>query len=322
MASGTERDSAAISSTTSKPERPELTKASTHSGHSLIAAGEPSVFGTTSRTSEFDFLQLDSYDQLTENLKPSHHAKGLLGWLDPFRQRRYRTARKRWAADGGAQRHIYDSPLQEASLLLRELAISLEAAKDTKRLAVVCRVITLLQEPNLYEAKVAVALHRKLDSHALADATLREWLGRKQSSMSFPHARKHLPHLPRPSAVSRSSSQPGPQKRTWRFSLAKASLGWVANTGPGGHIAPADETALHEMLERGIDEWCSPAFDSNELDRFTGGNALVALGSAIFERHNWAETLRIRRDTMQAFLIALQAPPALTRTLVEPSPGP
>ena len=74
-------------------------------------------------------------DTVAERLAPKNKAKGLIGKLDPFRQQRYRNARRRWSTHAGGQQQqpgLYDSNLQAATYLLR-LAISLEAAKDKKR---------------------------------------------------------------------------------------------------------------------------------------------------------------------------------------------
>ena len=201
-----------------------------------------------------------------------------------FSRRRYKVAAKRWGGGKETARvTMTDSPLQEANKLLTELAISLEGAKDKKRVAVVRQVIELLRSPNLN----GVAFN---DSGVGAtDAVMREWLGAVRYKQE---ERKKLSNLASPRLPPIAN----------RTSSIKTLTGVPT-------LLPADEAAVGSMLEHGITKWFSPDYDSNTLDQLTGGNALVALGMSLHSRHGWgdAATLGIPRDTMQAFLTALQS---------------
>ena len=214
-----------------------------------------------------------------ERLQPSEPAKGIVGKLDPFRQQRYTEARRRWSA-GSIKGEFYESPLSEAQYLLKELAISLEAKKDEKRLAVCAKVITLLSHPNLHEVRLKGDAADMLTS----DAVMREWLGGPTAEDSEG-----------PVLVSRNKSEP---------SAAKLPL--TAFLNPSKSIMPEDELTVGKMLSDGLNTWFSPGFDSNELNRLTNENAMVALGMALHDRHNWADSLGISSSTMKSFLTELQ----------------
>lgn len=219
----------------------------------------------------------------TAKLQPTVAAKGWIGRLDPFRRKRYEKARRRWSLATVVQPNIYDSPLQEASHLMRELAISLEAAKDEKRLAVAKRVIVLLQDPNILGHKLGNVL---TEDHLNAEgigSSIKEWLGGMRTATPPSHT------LP-----ARGKTEPA-KSRDW-FGLAIPP-----------EISPADEAAVATMLEHGVGDWFAPGFDSNELDRLTGGNALLALGLALHARHGWESTLGVPPATMETFLRTMQA---------------
>ena len=88
-----------------------------------------------------------------------------------FRQERYKAAREHWASSVHLEADLFDSPLQEATHLLRELAISLEGAKDDKRLRVVEQVLHLLSQPDVNGTQLNAETAAKIN-----DASMREWL--------------------------------------------------------------------------------------------------------------------------------------------------
>jgi len=213
-------------------------------------------------------------------LQPNATPKGIIGRLDPFRRERYAKARRRWSvpANQMLQPDVYESPLQEATHLMRELAISLEAAKDDKRLGVARRVIALLQEPNILGHKLRDNITAE---HLNADAAIREWLGAKAAPVGAP-------------PVERAKTEPTRSTDWFELSIAPA-------------VSQADAAAVSRMLESGICDWFSPGFDSIELDRLSGGNALLAFGLALHNRHGWAASLGIPTQTMATSLRQLQA---------------
>ena len=179
-------------------------------------------------------------------LQPNATPKGIIGRLDPFRRERYAKARRRWSvpANQMLQPDVYESPLQEATHLMRELAISLEAAKDDKRLGVARRVIALLQDPNILGHKLRDNITAE---HLNADATIREWLGAKAAPVGAP-------------PVERAKTEPTRSTDWFELSIAPA-------------VSQADAAAVSRMLESGVCNWFSPGFDSIELDRLSGGCA-------------------------------------------------
>lgn len=219
----------------------------------------------------------------TAKLQPSQRARGIFGRLDPFRQLRYRRARRRWNVGTVEEQQpdLFDSPLQEAAHLLRELAISLEAAKDKKRLTVVERVLELVHQPNLDTASVNEA------AWLSADAQMREYLGGNRRS-----DRRSSNSTPLSSPVATPSNKHAP---TFAMSTLMPE------------IAPAGASAVAKMLDEGLNTWTSEGFDSNELDRLTGGNPLVALGMALHKRHGWEASLGVAAPTMLTFLSRLQS---------------
>ena len=124
-----------------------------------------------------------------------------------------------------------------------------------------------------------------------ADANLRLWLGssEKKDDTSF--------------------AAPIPNRNTHSLPTEKTSLAtFFDGLGPDKTITPANEEVVGAMLKTGVEGWFAPGFDSNELERHTGGNPLVALGLALYDRHGWAgDSLGIPFNTMHSFLQKVQA---------------
>ena len=236
-------------------------------------------------------IQQKSRSAMVERLQPTTETKGralfgLKSKLDPFRTQRYEKARRRWSV-GSVQADVFESPLQEAKYLLKELAISLEASNDGKRLEVTKKIIGLLNQPNLHEVRVRGEAAQVVN----ADANLRLWLGssEKKDDTSF--------------------AAPIPNRNTHSLPTEKTSLAtFFDGLGPDKTITPANEEVVGAMLKTGVEGWFAPGFDSNELERHTGGNPLVALGLALYDRHGWAgDSLGIPFNTMHSFLQKVQA---------------
>ena len=238
------------------------------------------------------------------------------------KQKRYRQARERWGRDEAS---VFDSPLKEAKRLLKELAISLEASKDKKRVEVVREVLELLASPDLHAMNDRMNLQH--NDEVKHDATMMEWFGNLNP---FTHGF--------------GASQSSPNKQASFRGLRADDDEEVPATPIAPLITerllPEAEGKVALMLESGLDSWAWPEFSAIELHRLTGDNqsharcsrpiqcsvhavlsarlkvlhrvcaagdnGLVALGWALSHRHNWASSLGLKPSTYVRLLHDIQ----------------
>lgn len=222
------------------------------------------------------------------------------GYFKPIASRRYHKAVFKWGTSTDST--VFDSHLMEAKRLLRDLAVSLEAANDKKRVGVVQRVIELLQSPKLHE--MTDVIHLKESEVIKSDPTLVEWFGTTMSFIAGGFS---------PLGAGTAPASTGPGSFAPEASSDESSI--EAATPTGGPLAPflkpalvsGSELAVTAMLGPGLNSWASPEFNSLELHRLTNENGLVALGWALFHRHEWHRSLGLGPSAYEDCLRRLQS---------------
>lgn len=201
----------------------------------------------------------------------------------PARGRR-KTGNPRWTETHPES--IFDSKLQQALHLLRELATSLE--RDKERLRVVEKVMVLLHDRDLHTGDSGLAEAGVIKE----DMLLQEWL-RPAVPAGLAGA------LRRPAECELVSPREG------RESQVQPADRVLCGTVQSALLSEA-ESKVTIMLESGVGKWSTPDFDALELHRLTGGNGLVALGWALYMKHDWHGKLGIEPTAYESFLRGVQ----------------
>jgi len=191
---------------------------------------------------------------------------------------------------------IFDSPLQEAIGVLRELVETQHDGDAPKRKEMLRYINTLLHAPDVY----AMRDEGIASVNENVDPALQEWFSDRHGSLSEMKRGSAL-H----SALSFANAAPTPNG-TAAKNEAQLYEGGVMPKWLRPSLVPEGEKRVLAMLETGLDSWTHPGFDALELQRLTNNNALCALGWAFFTRHDWREKLQLSPAQYRAFLTELQ----------------
>lgn len=203
----------------------------------------------------------------------------------------------------------FDSPLQQTIKMLSELAARLHARSMHHEAQTVAKALRLLTSGDLHDARSLAALIEQsgddVDPQLAAWLAAMEWITIPKRSGGAAAADAAAPPLPPAAAAAEPLSTPAAAGSPAAVSADAAAAEICAWLCPSVRplLRNSDEARVLRILEHDSLEW---QFDGLlELERLTGGNALVAMGWALFERHGMVRALGIDASTLCNFLRAL-----------------
>ena len=203
----------------------------------------------------------------------------------------------------------FDSPLQQTIKILSELAARLRARSMHHEAQTVAKALRLLSSGDLHDARSLAALIEQsgdeVDPQLAAWLAAMEWITIPKRRGGAAAADAGAPPPPPAAAAAEPLSTPAvagsPAAASADADAAEAFAWLCPSVRP--LLRNSDEARVLRILEHDSLEW---QFDGLlELERLTGGNALVAIGWALFERHGIVRALRIDASTLCNFLRAL-----------------
>ena len=172
-----------------------------------------------------------------------------------------------------------DAPLQQAITALKGLGAALESESKDEDAARVLEIINLLRVEH-FQRKGS---QKKIFDEILKDATPQEVMGMRQWVADDDG---DVTPLVVADAAATQNSVLASRLMKWTRKIPKLVLG-------------TDSALLAQMLEHDLLQW---EFDTEEIQRLSGGHALLAIGWALFERHDLRAKLDLRTDAVLDFL--------------------
>lgn len=155
-----------------------------------------------------------------------------------------------------------DTPLQHAITALKRMGSALEAEGKVEEASSVLHVIAMLHASCVQQRDMG----KRIFDELLRDATPEQAQGMRQ--------------WVEPLADDQSTATTANAAATQNSALNSRLMKWTRKVP--GLVLGNDGVQLAQMLEHGVLEW---EFDVWEVQRLSGGHALVALGWALLERH-------------------------------------